>query len=311
MNVISLEQWRTLVGVVDAGTYAQAADFLGKSQSSVSYAVKQIEERTGVDLFRTEGRKAVLTAEGKALYLRAKHLLAEAERIEKAATEMAAGHEAELRLAADIMFPPAVLLDSIKHFAAERPTTRLEVYETVVAGSMEMLVDGQVDLAITPEVPSGFLGEPIMRVQFLPVAAPSHPLHRLDRVSLNDLRDHHHLIIRDSGERRVDHGAWQVSQNRLIFSQTATSIDAARRGLGFGWYAETLIEADLKASTLKELPIAERARRSAELFLVYRDAVGASPGVRRLAELLRYMVGCPDRRGASSTSPPPTPSTPG
>lgn len=290
MGLISLEQWRALVGVVEAGSYALAADTLGKSQSSVSYAVGQIEERTGVELFRLQGRKAVLTSEGKALYLRAKFLLAEADRIEKAAAEMAVGHEAELRLAVDIMFPPTILLKSIKRFTAEHPATRLEVYETVVAGSMELLEDGQVDLAIAPEVPNGFLGQSIMHVQFLPVAAPSHPLHHRDQISLNDLRDHHHLIIRDSGERRVDHGAWQVSQNRIIFSQTSTSIDAARRGLGFSWYAETLIEADLRAGTLKELPIVEGARRSAELFLVFRDAAGASPGVRRLAELLRRIV---------------------
>ncbi|KAA0917738.1 LysR family transcriptional regulator [Aquicoccus porphyridii] len=298
MTLISLEQWRALVGVVDAGTYALAADLLGKSQSSVSYAVNQIEERTGVELFRIQGRKAVLTVEGKALYLRAKYLLAEAGRIEKAAAEMAVGHEAELRLAADIMFPPAILLESIKRFAAERPTTRLEIYETVVAGSMELLADGQVDVAIAPELPNGFLGEPIMRVQFLPVAAPSHPLHRLEKVTLNDLRDHHHLIIRDSGARKVDQGAWQVSQNRIIFSQTSTSIEAARRGVGFSWYAETLIGADLEAGTLKELPLAEPARRSAELFLVFRDAVGASPGVRRLVEILRCMVSDPHGRGA-------------
>lgn len=298
MTLISLEQWRALVGVVDAGTYALAADLLGKSQSSVSYAVNQIEERTGVELFRIQGRKAVLTVEGKALYLRAKYLLAEAGRIEKAAAEMAVGHEAELRLAVDIMFPPAILLESIKRFAAERPTTRLEIYETVVAGSMELLADGQVDVAIAPELPNGFLGEPIMRVQFLPVAAPSHPLHRLEKVTLNDLRDHHHLIIRDSGARKVDQGAWQVSQNRIIFSQTSTSIEAARRGVGFSWYAETLIGADLEAGTLKELPLAEPARRSAELFLVFRDAVGASPGVRRLMEILRCMVSDPHGRGA-------------
>lgn len=299
MNVISLEQWRALVAIVDAGTYALAADVLGKSQSSVSYAMNQIEERTGVALFRMAGRKAVLTPEGKALYQRARHLLAEAGRIEKAAAEMAVGHEAELRLAIDIMFPPALLLDAIGRFAAERPTTRLEIYETVVAGSSQLLAQGQVDLAIAPDVPDGFLGEPIMRVQFLPVAAPSHPLHALDHVSLNDLRDHHHLIIRDSGVRRVEHGAWQVSQNRIIFSQTSTSLEAARRGVGFSWYAETLIGEDLAAGTLKELPLAERARRSAELFLVFRDAVGASPGVRRLGDILRTMAAETGPRGAS------------
>ena len=87
----------TLVGVVDAGSYALAAEALGKSQSSVSYAVAQIEERTGVQIFRIQGRKAVLTAEGKAVYLRARYLLSEANRLEKAAAQMALGHEAELR----------------------------------------------------------------------------------------------------------------------------------------------------------------------------------------------------------------------
>lgn len=287
MNFISLEQWRALVGVVDEGSYALAAEALNKSQSSVSYAVGQIEERTGVPLFQIRGRKAVLTIEGKALYLRARYLLSEAARIEKAAAEMAAGHAAELCLAVDILFPTDILLEAIKRFSSERPSARLEVYETVVTGAMELLQNERVDLAIAPEVPDGFLGEPIMPVRFLPVAAPSHPLHRLERVSLNDLRDHHHLIIRDNSERRDEQGAWQVSQNRIIFSQTSTSIEAARRGLGFSWYAETLIESDLASGALKVLPIAERAHRSGELFLVFRDAVGASPDVLRLAAILR------------------------
>ncbi|MCF6370954.1 LysR family transcriptional regulator [Rhizobium halophilum] len=297
MLLISLEQWRALVGVVDAGSYALAAEALGKSQSSVSYAVAQIEERTGVQVFRIQGRKAVLTAEGKALYLRARYLLSEATRLEKAAAQMALGHEAELRLAADIMFPPAMLIEAIQRHAADRQTVRVEVFETVVSGFRGLLEDGKVDVAIAPEVPDGFLGEPIMRVSFLPVAAPTHPLHKLDQVTLHDLRDHHHLIIRDSGERRADQGAWHVSQNRIVFSQTSTSIEAARRGLGFSWFAETLIKEDLKTGALKELPMAERARRSVELFLVFRDAVGASPGVRALAEALRSAV-----RGQSSVS---------
>ena len=40
---ITLEQWRALVTVVDAGGYAQAAEILNKSQSAVTYAVQKIE----------------------------------------------------------------------------------------------------------------------------------------------------------------------------------------------------------------------------------------------------------------------------
>ena len=39
---ITLEQWRCLVAVVDEGGYAQAAEALNKSQSSVTYAVQKL-----------------------------------------------------------------------------------------------------------------------------------------------------------------------------------------------------------------------------------------------------------------------------
>ncbi|MCU0736206.1 MAG: LysR family transcriptional regulator, partial [Methylotetracoccus sp.] len=39
---ITLDQWRTLVAVVEAGGYAQAADQLHKSQSTLTYAVQKL-----------------------------------------------------------------------------------------------------------------------------------------------------------------------------------------------------------------------------------------------------------------------------
>jgi DNA-binding transcriptional LysR family regulator len=166
----------------------------------------------------------------------------------------------------------------------------LEVYETVVGGALELLTDGTIDLAITPDVPEGFLGEPLMTIRFLPVAAPSHPLHALDRVTLSDLRDHHHLIIRDSGSRRDRAAAWNVAQNRITFSQTSTSIEAARRGMGFGWYAETLIGADLASGALKTLPLAGGGERFGELYLVFQDAEGAAPGAQHMAQIIRAIA---------------------
>ena len=44
----SLDQWRTLIAVVEAGGYAQAADQLHKSQSTLTYAVQKMERLLGV-----------------------------------------------------------------------------------------------------------------------------------------------------------------------------------------------------------------------------------------------------------------------
>src|SRR5476651_1382724 len=99
---ISLEQWRALMAVVDAGGYAQAAALLHKSQSAVTYAVKKMESLLRVKVFKVIGRKAHLTPTGEVLYRRANALLEEAGALEGAAAVLAAGWEPELRLAVEI-----------------------------------------------------------------------------------------------------------------------------------------------------------------------------------------------------------------
>jgi DNA-binding transcriptional LysR family regulator len=67
---ITLEQWQALVAVVDAGGYAQAAERLHKSQSSVTYLVQKLESLLDVKAFEIKGRKAALTPTGQLLYRR-------------------------------------------------------------------------------------------------------------------------------------------------------------------------------------------------------------------------------------------------
>ena len=73
---ITLEQWRTLVAVVDAGSYAAAAESISKSQSTLTYAIQKMESLLDLRLFEVQGRRAVLTAAGQVLYRRGKVLLA-------------------------------------------------------------------------------------------------------------------------------------------------------------------------------------------------------------------------------------------
>src|ERR1700691_2204559 len=114
---ISLEQWRALLAVVDAGGYAQAALALHKSQSAVTYAVQKMETLLGVKIFEVIGRKAHLTATGQVLYRRAKALLEEAGALESAAGSLAAGWEPELKIPVEIVFPTMLLPEVLSRFA--------------------------------------------------------------------------------------------------------------------------------------------------------------------------------------------------
>lgn len=78
----SLKQWRMLHALIDCGSYAEAAELLHVSQSTLSYTLIKLQERLGVQLLKLEGRKAVLTAPGKLLVERSRRVLQEASDLE-------------------------------------------------------------------------------------------------------------------------------------------------------------------------------------------------------------------------------------
>ena len=287
---ISLEQWRALVAVVDAGGYAQAADAMHKSQSAVTYAVQKLEAVLGVKAFEISGRKAVLTPTGHLLYRRARSLLEEAGGLEKTARSLSAGWEPEIRLAVEVLFPTWLTLDCLARFGTEGPDTRIELIESVISGTQEALLEGKVDLAIASAVPAGFAGDPLMRLRLLLAASPLHPLHKLGRpATLKDLRAHRQLVVRETGHDRSTRTSVEATQ-RWTVSNMSTSIIAARSGYGYAWLPEYRIRDELEAGTLQPLPLREGGERFVQLYLVYADRDAAGPGTLRLAELLRESV---------------------
>ena len=287
---ISLDQWAALVSVVESGGYAKAGEALHKSQSTLTYAIQKLEELLGVEVLEVRGRKAVLTARGEVLYRRGKTLIEEAARLEHAAGQLAQGWEPEIRLAVEIIFPTWLLLECLAKFAQERPETRIELYESVLGGTDEALAARKVELAIGSSIPPGFIGDVLMPVRLICVAAPSHPLHALGRsLTLDDLRRHRHLVIRDSGVQRTRAGGW-LNENRWTVSHKATSIRAAVMGLGYAWHAEDAIREELERGALKPLPLREGAERTGSLYLIFADRDSAGPGTRRLADILREEV---------------------
>ena len=284
---IGLEQWRTLIAVVDAGGYAQAAEALHKSQSAVTYAVQKLEAVLDVKAFEMQGRKAVLTPTGKLLYRRARALLDEAGGLEKAARSLAAGWEPEIRVAVEVLFPTWLILECLDRFGAEAPDTRIELIESVISGTQEALVSGYATLAIAGRIPPGFSGDTLIRLRVVPAASPQHPLHHLQRkVTLKDLRAHRQLVVRETGQTRDARTSVEATQ-RWTVSNMSTSIIAARAGYGYAWLPEYKIRDELAAGTLRALPLREGGERFVELYLVFADREATGPGTLRLAEIIR------------------------
>jgi len=298
---ITLDQWRALVAVVDEGGYARAAAALHKSQSSVTYAVQQIEAQLGVKAFQIEGRRAKLTPTGQSMLRRARYLLDEAAGLEQSARRLSAGWEAEVRLAVEVAFPTWLLLASLDRFGAEGPNTRIELLEIVLGHQTDMLAGGQVDLAIFGRVPAGYIGEPLLRLRFVPVASPAHPLHRLGRpLTMRDLRQHRHLVVRESSAERPTTTSLESTQ-RWTVGHLSTSIEAARAGYGFAWLPEEKIRADLQQGLLRPLPLRDGGDRFEDVYLIFADREHAGPATLRLAQILRETTASECTRAPTGT----------
>jgi DNA-binding transcriptional LysR family regulator len=298
---ITLEQWRCLTAVVEAGGYAQAAEALHKSQSSVTYAVQKLESTLGVSAFEIQGRKAKLTPTGEMLYRRARQLLEDADAIERAANKASAGWETEISIAVEVLFPNWLMFRCLQRLGLESPQTRIEWFETVLEGTTEALVTGKVDMAITSSLPAGYGGEKIFEAKVVPVAHPDHELHKLGRpVEVRDLRKHRHLVVRDSGSKRDKKVRTLEVAQRWTVSNMSTSIGAVSRGYGFAFLPLYKIYPELLAGELKELQLRDAREFTAPLYLVFADRDGAGPGQLRLAQLMREEIAnaCSNREEA-------------
>lgn len=286
---VSLDQWRSLQTVIDFGGFAQAAEKLHRSQSSVSYAVRRLQDLLGIRLLHIDGRKAVLTEAGEVLLQRARQLLADASAIEQQALHLQQGWEAEVRLAVEAAYPTQQLTRALKQFEPLSRNTRIRLQEVVLSGAEELLLQGQADLVISPFVPRGFIGDELLRVEFIAVSAAEHPLQQLGRgLNLSDLNRETQVVVSDSGRRGIDSG-WLNDASRWTVSSVDSAHKLIRSGLGYGWLPRAAIEAELSRRQLLPLPLNEGQTRSEMLYLIYADAAQAGPATHQLAQILKQV----------------------
>lgn len=289
---VSLKQWRILHAVIDCGGYAEAAKSLHLSQSTISYTVAKLQEQLSVPLLKIEGRKAILTAEGRALLERSRHVLKEAIELETFARNLGQGCGGEVRLVVDQNFPTALLMQALRTFSlAAKGAAQVRLREVPVSQADEALRDLSVDLAICERVPLGMLGEPLVEVEHIPVAHPEHPLFSLARdVTAADLAQHVQLGIAAGGDAEYPDGRASTPTRHWLLNSFDTVVAAACEGLGYAWLPQHRVRGWLDQGALKRLPVGDKAGYKTVLYLIHGRPWSATPGATRFADLLRSLV---------------------
>jgi DNA-binding transcriptional LysR family regulator len=143
---LDMDALRSFAIGMELGSFARAAERLGRSTSAVSAQLKKLEEQTGVSLVRKAGRGLAPTDGGEALLSYARRLL------DLNDEAMGALRSAELagwvRLGLQEDFGEAVLPQVLGRFARSHPKVRIEGRIARNVELVDKLASGRLDLAL-------------------------------------------------------------------------------------------------------------------------------------------------------------------
>ncbi|NGO10623.1 LysR family transcriptional regulator ArgP [Streptomyces sp. HC44] len=263
MTELPLDQVRTLLAVVDEGTFDAAAGALQVTPSAVSQRVKALEQRTGrVLLIRT---KPVRPTESGEVVVRFARQLARLERDAHAELGMSGSHE-PTRLSI------AVNSDSLATWflpALTRVPEELQVCYELRREDQDhtaaLLREGLVMAAVTssPDPVAGCSVRSLGRMSYVPAASPGFAARRLGGWPDAPLRD----VIADapvvSFDRRDDlqdgfvrglgRGRHGASSLRHFVPTSEGFVEAVTAGMGWGMVPEVQAAPLLEAGRLVNL----------------------------------------------------------
>ena len=271
-----LDVLRSFVLGIQLGSFAKAADHLGRSTSAVSAQLKKLEDQIDVAILRKSGRGMVLTPTGEILFGYAKRLLA----LNDEAVTAVRGAELEgcVRLGLQEDFGENLLTEVLGSFVRAHPRIRVEARVARNTELLELVTSGRLDLALawdsgsnTPfsqfvaDLPMCWVGSAdwtcAVNGEPLSLAAFESP-----------------CLMRSAATNALDHAAlpW-----RLAFTSSSLSGIWAAVGAGLGITVRTRAGLPAHLLVLDGLPPLPKIG----LMLHWAESKPAPP-VKRLAEIL-------------------------
>ncbi len=233
--MIPTETLQIVRAVAHFRNFTAAARHLHKVPSAISYTVRKLEDRLGVQLFLRDSKRVELTPAGEHFIEHTDKLLSALEELENSTRQLATGWEHELRIALDNVVNQGKIYDLIHDLQAVRPEAELVINSEVYNGSWDALFHGRCQLVIgaPKEIPEAIVNQGRFAWRSMGsmtwdfVVAPDHPLASLpEPLSMDELRQYRSICIQDSS-RFFRHG-----YNLLLEDQQVLMVPSFRAAIG-------------------------------------------------------------------------------
>lgn len=144
----TLRQLQFFVAAAEAGSVSGAARALSISQSSVTEAIRTLEDDLGVILFDRQARGLLITHKGSAFLRHARQILADVATARTAFRDEAETATGRLSLGVTSLVAGYVLSDILSRFRRAFPQVDLNVIEDNGDYLQHLLIGGELDVAV-------------------------------------------------------------------------------------------------------------------------------------------------------------------
>lgn len=291
-RALTLEALRVMDAIDRRGSFAAAADELGRVPSALSYTMQKLEEELDVVLFDRSGHRTKFTNVGRMLLERGRVLLEAADKLTTDAEALARGWETHLTIVTEALVPTDALFPLVEKLA-EKANTQISLITEVLAGAWERLEQGRADIVIAPDMHFRASTEintrKLYTMMSVYVASADHPIHNEPEPQSEVTRvKYRGIAVADTArERPVLTVQLLDKQQRL----TVSSMDDKRRallaGLGVATMPYSLVEKDIAEGRLRV--VSPEYTREVDIIMAWRrDSMGEAKAwcLREIPRLL-------------------------
>ena len=150
---VELRELRAFVAVVEEGGMSAGGRRLHISQSALSQTIRSLERSLGVSLLVRSPTGVVPTAQGHALLVGARDLIARHDGLLAKIVD-ADGSSGRLRVGVPLEFPVQLLSTALVRAETKDPTTRIELVHASSHAQIEALTADAIDVALVRDRPA-------------------------------------------------------------------------------------------------------------------------------------------------------------
>lgn len=295
---ISLKQIRYFVAAAEAGRISQAAVELNVSQSAVTAAIQQLEQRLGTRLLDRAPAGVSVTLEGGRFLSQARHILASVAEAMRSTLVSADSVAGTVRVGVSYTVAGYFLPRHHMRFARVFPKVRLELFEAQRDVIEQALVDGALDIAVilvsNVSDRARISCETLTRSRRRLWLAPEHPLMQTEAIRLADIAAYPYVMLTVDEARHTARRYWAEAGFEPDILFRTSSVEAVRSMVAGNMGVTILSDMVYRPWSLEgqriETRLVEDDIPTMDVGLAWKNGHVSSPATDAFRDFLRFAL---------------------